>query len=135
MTNIPEYLDDDEELAALNDEPIYIAAGDEFDMEDNSWRYPDGFKDTALILRAFDICGHRKYFKSQKESRLWKKIDSQASKRVIFPEWIGFCLKWAEKKNTPRCIINVEALGHLILNKARMNDFMREKNSKEHPRS
>lgn len=105
-------------------EPRYVPDGLEFDEEDLSWRMTGGFTNKSLLDEAFYICGRRKYFKSPKESRLWHMVDRQLSKGVIRIEWVNSCMKWARDKNGGGCAINVEALGHLIVNKARMQDWL-----------
>lgn len=104
----------------------YINAGEEWDEEDYSWRHIDDFKNRDIIEKAFRICGNRKYFKSQKEARKWRKIDGQVSRGLIRTEWINHCMKWAEDKNSMKFAINVEALGSFIMNKASMQDWLIE---------
>lgn len=108
------------------DDPRYINAGEEFDEEDYSWRYIDDFENRDIIEKAFRVCGNRKYFRSQKEARKWRKIDGQISRKAISLQWVNSCIKWAEGKNAMMCAIKVEALGSLILNKARMQDWYAE---------
>lgn len=108
------------------DEPIYIDAGDEFDMEDHSWKYPDDLKNQIIIKQVFYICGKRKYFKSKKEARKWRKIDGQIDRGVLPSGWVKNCIDWAKDKNEQLCAIKVDALGSLILNKARMQDWQME---------
>ena len=110
----------------MPDDPIYVDVGDEFDIEDNSWKYPDDLEHQDIIMEVFSVCGNRKYFHSKKEGRKWRKIDSQMSKGVVRPEWVRFCIDWAREKNASLCAIKVEALGNLILNKARMQDWLLE---------
>lgn len=107
-------------------EPRYIADGDEFDEEDNSWRYPDDLDNQDVIKEVFRICGRRKYFKSQKEARLWRKIDGQISRGLAPMPWVTFCIDWAREKNKQVTAITVDALGSFIMNKARMQDWMGE---------
>ncbi len=107
-------------------EPRYIADGDEFDEEDNSWRYPDSLNNQDVIHRAFEVCGHRQYFRSQKESRLWHKIDGQVTRGLIPMGWIEVALRWAKMQNAQVIRIKVETLGNFIMNKARMQDWMGE---------
>jgi hypothetical protein len=77
-----------------------------------------------MIEKVFRICGNRRYFKSPKEGRQWRKIDGQVSRGVIRREWVDNCIKWAEDKNSMRCAIKVDALGSLIMNRARMQDWL-----------
>lgn len=107
-------------------EPVYVNDGEEFDTEDTSWRYIDDFINHDIIERAFRICGNRKYFKSPKEGKLWRRIDSQIAKGMIKKEWVDFCVNWAKERNVTICAIKIEALGHLIMNKARMQDWLME---------
>jgi hypothetical protein len=108
------------------DEPIYVEEGEEFDNEDTAWRYITDFKNLDIIERAFKICGKRKYFKSPKEGRLWRRIDSQISKGMIHEKWVDFCLEWARQRNATICAVKIDALGHFIMNKARMQDWLME---------
>lgn len=107
-----------------NMEPRYVPDGLEFDEEDLSWRMTGQFINKDLIDEVFSVCGGRKYFKSPKESRLWNMADRQLSKGTLRIEWINSCIKWARDKNGSGCAINVEALGHLVLNKPRMQDWL-----------
>ena len=107
-------------------DPVYINAGDEFDIEDNSWRYIDDLENQEVIKEVFSICGSRKYFASEKEGRKWRKIDGQLARGAISKDWVANCVNWARKKNLRVCAIKVEALGNLILNKARMQDWLME---------
>ena len=108
------------------EDPRYIDVGEEWDEEDFSWRHIDDFKNYDIIEKAFRICGNRKYFKSPKEARKWRKIDGQLSRGAIREEWVFSCLKWAEEKNSMMCAIKIDALGSLILNKAAMQDWNME---------
>jgi hypothetical protein len=101
----------------------YVDEGEEWNEEDYSWRHIDDFENYDIIERAFKICFNRKYFKSQKEARKWRKIDGQISRGAIRVEWVMNCLKWAEDKNAMGQAIKVDALGSLILNKAAMQDW------------
>lgn len=114
----------------MNDEPIYIDAGDEFDLEDHSWKYPDSIENQDIIQKVFSVCGNRKYFHSKKEQRKWKKIDGQISRGAIKKEWVSECIDWAEWKNKKVFAIKVDALGSLVLNKARMQDWLMENQDK-----
>lgn len=105
-------------------EPRYVPDGLEFDEEDLSWRMTGQLINKDLINEVFSICGGRKYFKSPKEARLWNMIDRQLSKGTLRIEWVNNCVKWARDKNSTGFAINVEALGHLILNKPRMQDWL-----------
>ena len=106
------------------DEPTYIDIGDEFDIEDNSWKYPDDLENQDIIKKVFFICGRRKYFHSKKEGRKWRQIDGQVSRKAIRVEWVNNCIEWAKSRNEHRFSINVTALASLVLNKARMQDWL-----------
>lgn len=110
----------------MSDDPIYVDIGDEFDNEDNSWKYPHSLQNYDIIMKVFSVCGNRKYFRSKKEFRKWEKIDGQLSRGAIRREWVENCIKWAEEKNMTVCAIKVDALGSLVLNKARMQDWLME---------
>ena len=105
-------------------EPRYVPDGLEFDEEDLSWRMTGQLVNKDLINEVFSICGGRKYFKSPKESRLWNMIDRQLNKGTLRIEWVNNCIKWARDKNASGAFISVDALGHLVLNKARMMDWL-----------
>lgn len=110
----------------MSNEPYYASADDPWGDEDNAWRYPDSLTNQGLIKEVFAICGKRKYFRSQRESKKWTRIDSKVTSGAIPVEWTDNCLAWAKEKNTHVIAIKVEALGTLILNKARMNDWKKE---------
>ena len=108
----------------MKEEPVYIDIGDEFDIEDNSWKYHADFENEDIIEEVFLVCGRRKYFKSKKEARKWRIIDGQISRKVLGLSWVFNCIDWAKTKNEGLCAIKVGALGSLILNKARMQDWL-----------
>jgi hypothetical protein len=112
----------------MNEEPIYVDAGDEFDIEDNSWKYPDDLENRDIIKKVFSVCGRKKYFKSKREHRRWKQIDGQISRGVIPVEWVNSCIKWAADRNaqTRGIAIKVDNLATAVLNKARMQDWINE---------
>jgi hypothetical protein len=110
----------------MTDEPIYVEAGDEFDHEDNSWKYPHSLQNYDIIMKVFSVCGNRKYFRSKKEFNKWKRIDGQLSRGAMREEWVENCIKWAEEKNATLCAIKVDALGSLVLNKVCMQDWLLE---------
>jgi len=114
----------------MADDLRYIDDGEEWNEEDYSWRHIDDFTNRDIIEKVFRICGNRKYFKSPKEGRRWRKIDGQLSRGAIREEWVNSCIKWAEDKNSVRCVIKVDALGSLVLNKARMQDWYMENRDK-----
>lgn len=114
----------------MNDKPRYIDVGDEFDTEDHSWKYPDDLENQDIIKKVFYICGNRKYFRSQKEARKWRKIDGQLSRGAIKKEWVQSCIDWAHDKNRKVFAIKVDALASLVLNKARMQDWYMENKDK-----
>ena len=108
----------------MSDEPTYVAIGDEFENEDDAWRDPDDLENQELIKEVFQVCGNRKYFKTPKEARKWRKIDGQISRGVIPQAWVDHCMEWVRKKNRQRTKIIVDALGTYFLNKAAMQDFL-----------
>jgi len=110
----------------LSNEPYYADPDDPWGDEDNAWRYPDSLINQTLIREVFDVCGKRKYFRSLRESKKWTRIDNKIIAGSIPIEWVNNCLTWAKGKNTHVVAIKVEALGNLILNKARMNDWKKE---------
>lgn len=116
-------------------EPQYVPAGEEFDDEDTSWRYIDDFTNMDFIKNVFAICGKRKYFASEKEARLWRKIDGQVTRGLIGQAWLDHCLAWAKKKNYRRTVIKVQALGNYIMNKAKMQDFLTSQPEDMKPKS
>lgn len=110
-----------------DDGPRYVEPGEEFDDEDFSWRYIDDFENRDIIQEVFAVCGGRKYFASQKEARRWRKIDGQITRGLIPIGWVRFCIEWARKKNKGITAIKVEPLGSLVMNKAKMQDWIGEK--------
>lgn len=107
-------------------DPQYVAAGDEFLEEDNEWMYYTDFKNKQMIAKVFQVCGRRKYFASRKEANLWRKIDSGVHKGTIPMGWVENCIEWGKGKNRGVTAIKVEPLGRLVMNKARMSDWMNE---------
>jgi hypothetical protein len=108
----------------MSDEPTYVPLGDEFENEDDSWRYPDDLENQELIKEVFKACGNRRYFKTPKEARKWRRIDGQVSRGVIPQDWVEHCMEWVRKKNRQRTKIIVDALGTYFLNKSAMQDFL-----------
>lgn len=109
----------------MTDEPMYVEPGEEFDaVDDYSWRYIDDMENQDIVRTAFLICGGRKYFATPKEARKWRKIDGQITRGLIPIGWVKYCFEWARKKNHRVIAIKVDALGSLIINKAKMQDWL-----------
>lgn len=118
------------------DEPTYVDIGDEFDNEDNSWRYSDDLQNKSVMSQVFAVCRRpSKRFKTPKEARKWRKIDGQISRGLIPSDWIEHCLAWAKKKNFRVTAITVDSLGSYVINKAAMQDFLTSKPEDLEPKS
>lgn len=104
-------------------EPRYV--DDPFEDEDLSYRSLSGIENERMVGKAFGITG-RKYFRSPKEKRRWLLIDAQMAKATMPVTWVENCFDWARGKNKHRIIITLPRLINLILNKARMTDWLAE---------
>lgn len=116
------------------------------DEVDNSWAYLDGVGYPGMlwdflyaVRRARkpwtdsmadddDILG-KKVFQSESEQRKWLRIEKAYEKGKIPDAWIENCLKWCKKMNGmgSHLVIKLPAVMSLILNEAKMNDFIHGK--------
>jgi hypothetical protein len=99
---------------------------DPFEEEDLSWRTPKtGIDNLHAVESAMAVCG-RKYFHSRAEKRKWERIDSNISSGTMPMKWLENCIEWARGKNKGRIIITLPKLTNLVLNRARMTDWLAE---------
>lgn len=111
----------------MSEEPRYV--DDPWEEEDNWWK-PDDLVNQDLIISAFLSAGRTsKRFRSKSEKNRWKRIDERISNGKLPKAWVQNCIDWAmgrNKQHFPAIAIKFTALTSLILNGARMDDWLSE---------
>jgi len=109
------------------DEPRYIDDGDEFVEEDSGWKHPESLTNSDLIQECMRICGRTiLQFKSPKEARLWKQIDSKINSKRLHPLWIKAKAEEAQRLNYGMLKISMEELGRRINNIVAHQEWQRK---------
>lgn len=92
-----------------------------------------GIEDLELLAKVRAATGRKatSNFASPKEKNRYRLIDKQYRKGTIPSGWIDNCLDWAKSKNKQRIVIMFPSLTSLILNKARMQDWINKQPKNE----
>lgn len=99
--------------------------GNPIDDEKLGYLTTDGIVNLRMVEKAQKVCRRPSHpFHSNKDKRKWMRIDTQFTAGKIPRRWIDFCFEWVSEKNKIRTIITMDKLANLILNKARMTDYL-----------
>jgi len=84
-----------------------------------------GIVNLHVVEKAMRICRRTVHpFHDVADKNKWLRIDKQISKGTIPMPWVENCFEWAREMNKERLIIMMPSLASLIINKARMTDWL-----------